>query len=258
MSSRELKNKPLVEAILEVRWSLQQKAPGFATDPHYRLLLGRLFDRLNKEYPVHEQLETANIPDEMAGHTVQHRFRVAEGEWPLVQLGPGVFTVNDTAKYNWPDFRKRALEATQHLFESYPKVESLKVESLLLRYIDAIDLPSDDSDFCSYLRDMLKVSVELPPAFFGDTGVESSPVHFQLHQAFRCSTPPGSLQLRVAIGQKNESPALIWETIMQSSGEDVPKMLKEFELWLEDSHKLVNDWFFKMIDGELHRRFKGE
>ncbi|MBX3449648.1 MAG: TIGR04255 family protein [Planctomycetaceae bacterium] len=258
MSSRELKNKPLVEAILEIRWALQEKAPGFAVDPHYRLLLGRLFDRLHADYPVHEQLDTANIPDEMAGHTVQHRFRVADGEWPLVQLGPGVFTVNDTSRYIWPDFRDRAIKATQHLFDCYPKAASLNVNTLLLRYIDAIELPSTNGDFLTYLQNMLKVSVNLPPTFFENTNVESSPVHFQLHQAFQCAAPAGQLQLRIAIGQKGDRPALIWETIMQSSHAEVPKMLDNFESWLDASHKLVNDWFFKMIEGELHRRFRGE
>ena len=68
MSRKDLKNKPLVEAILEIRWHLVQppvtvQGPAQmmlpAADPHYRLLLGRLFDRLQKEYPVHEQLPTA-------------------------------------------------------------------------------------------------------------------------------------------------------------------------------------------------------
>ena len=79
-----------------------------ALDPHYRLLLGRLFDRFQKDYPVHEQLPTASLPDDMVGQVVQHRFRVAKDDWPLVQVGPGVFTVNDTQHYTWTDFEQRA------------------------------------------------------------------------------------------------------------------------------------------------------
>jgi len=46
MSSRELIDKPLIEAIFELRWELQQNTAGLALDPNYRLLLGRMFDRL--------------------------------------------------------------------------------------------------------------------------------------------------------------------------------------------------------------------
>ena len=99
MSSRELKYKPLVEAIFDLRWELQQKTAGFAADPNYRLLLGRMFDRLEADYPAHEPLPTANLPDEMVGYTVQHRFRAQPGGWPLIQLGPGILSVNETDSY---------------------------------------------------------------------------------------------------------------------------------------------------------------
>ena len=81
MSSKNLKNKPLVEAILEVKWKLQSSVPNLQLDPHYKLLLGRLYDRVSEEYPEHEQLPTATMPDEIAGYMVQHRFRHAANEW---------------------------------------------------------------------------------------------------------------------------------------------------------------------------------
>lgn len=99
MTSRVLNNKPLVECILEMRWALVEQAPGLSQDPHFPLLLGRLYDRLNADYPVHEQLPAAEVPSELVGHTVQHRFRRKAEGWPLVQVGPGILTVNDTDGY---------------------------------------------------------------------------------------------------------------------------------------------------------------
>jgi len=75
MPGKDLKNKPLVEAILEVKWELQRLAPGVEIDAHYKIFLGRLFDRVSSVYPEHEQLPTATIPDEIVGQVVQHRFR---------------------------------------------------------------------------------------------------------------------------------------------------------------------------------------
>lgn len=91
MPSKVLKNKPLVEAILEVKWALTSPTPGVQIDPHYKILLGRLYDKVCEQYPEHEQLPTATVPDEIVGHTVQHRFRYAPNDWPLIQVGPGIF-----------------------------------------------------------------------------------------------------------------------------------------------------------------------
>jgi uncharacterized protein (TIGR04255 family) len=164
---KDLKNKPLVEAILEIKWRLvpavkvsgpaQMAVP--ALDPHYRLLLGRLYDRFQKDYPVHEQLPTANLPDEMVGQVVQHRFRVAKDDWPLVQVGPGVFTVNDTRDYTWTDFQRRAREAVGRLYDAHPAVSELRIQSLVLRYIDAVEYNYDQEDAFAFLRDKLKVTI---------------------------------------------------------------------------------------------------
>lgn len=258
MSSSELKNKPLVEAIFEIRWKLQQKLPGIASDPHYHLLLGRLYDRLQLQYPEHEQLETVNIPDEMSGHIPQHRFRVAQNDWPLVQLGPGICTVNDTAKYKWEDFRTRVVDAKSKLLDAYPKPADLRVENLTLRYIDAVELDYEKKCVFDFLRQDLKTTVLLSPNLFQGTDVEPLPQHFQSQQRYRSKKPLGIIQLRFSTGQRSDKPALIWETTVQAAGTEVPDMANGFEPWLDQAHALANDWFFKMIDGRLYKEFKGE
>ena len=227
-------------------------------DPHYKLLPGRVFDRLQQEYPEHEQLPTASFPDEMLGHVVQHRFRVAANDWPLIQLGPGILTVNDTAKYIWPDFRARALAACRTLFEAYPKSSELRIESLVLRYIDAVDFDYSTEDAFAFLRDKMKVSIALPPDLFGQPDVARTPKHLMWQTMFECRQPSGVVQLRFATGQRHDKPAIIWETTVQSAKNAMPPMPDGFEPWLDAAHKITGDWFFKLIDGELKRRFSGE
>ncbi len=104
MVRHSLKNKPLLEAILEIKWALSPHSEniGNGTDPHYKILLGRMFDKISDTgglYPIHEELPAARIPDEFAGHIVQHRFLVEAGGWPLIQLGPGILTLNETENY---------------------------------------------------------------------------------------------------------------------------------------------------------------
>ncbi|MDP3964631.1 MAG: TIGR04255 family protein [bacterium] len=255
---KELKNKPLVEAILEVRWRLQGDPPGPQTDPHYKLLLGRLFDRMLKDYPEHEQLPTANIPDEMVGFMVQHRFRVAANSWPLIQVGPGVFTVNSTADYKWTDFRPRVLSAIDKLYDAHPKVGDLKITNLILRYIDAVDFDYGANNAFEFLKDKLKLNISLPDNLFEGTGVENKPNSLTWQCSFKCEKPRGIINIRFATGQKGDTPAVVWETMVQSTESDLPEMPKAFEGWLDAAHEIADDWFFKMIKGELERRFSGE
>ena len=66
MPRKPLKNKPLIEAIFEFRWELREPSPEMKVDPHYKILIGRMHDKISDEYPFHEQLPTATMSDEIA------------------------------------------------------------------------------------------------------------------------------------------------------------------------------------------------
>nr|QNO45094.1 hypothetical protein DAFKAPGL_00003 [Methanosarcinales archaeon ANME-2c ERB4]QNO46051.1 hypothetical protein FINKGBGL_00001 [Methanosarcinales archaeon ANME-2c ERB4] len=68
MPRKPLKHKPLIEAIFEFRWELQEQTPEMKVDPHYKILIDRMYDKISDEYPFHEQLPTATMPDEIAGY----------------------------------------------------------------------------------------------------------------------------------------------------------------------------------------------
>lgn len=256
--AKELKNKPLVEAIFEVRWELEGKSPSPQTDPYYKLLLGRLFDRMLRDYPEHEQLPTANMPDEIVGHMVQHRFRVASKSWPLVQVGPGIFTVNSTADYKWPDFRRRVLSAIRKLYDAHPKVDDLKISHLFLRYIDAIDFDYGANNTFEFLKEKLKINISVPDNLFKGTSIRNNPTGFTWRCSYKCEKPNGSIHIRFATGQREQKPALVWETTVESTGVSLPETPKAYKSWIDAAHKITDDWFFKMIEGELERKFSGE
>jgi uncharacterized protein (TIGR04255 family) len=256
MPHKQLKNKPLVEVIFEIRWELVQTSPGYEHDPHYKLLLGRFYDRVSRDYPEHEQLPVAGVPDEIVAHIVQHRFRVGKGSWPLFQIGPGVVTANSTADYTWEDFSRRAVCAVKTLFDAHPKPSELKVIQLILRYVDAVEFDYSSDNVYSFLQDKLKIGLSLPQNLFNGTGVEQRPKVFSWHSAFSCNKPTGVVNIKFATGQKKENtPAIVWETTLQSSASDVPILPDGIEEWLDAAHEVTSDWFFKLIQGELERRF---
>jgi len=277
MGREPLNNKPLVEAILEVRWALQTVqrqgllpvgllptgiagAPVVQVDPHFRLVLGRFYDRVRAEYPKHEPLPSAFLPDPIVGHGVQHRFRHAE-DWPIIQLGPGILTVNDTHKYKWEHFQPRCIQAIKTLFEAHPEPQTLRIESLLLRYIDAVDFDYTTNDLGAFLKENMDVQCGLPDAIFKDSPVRRAPETFKWETSYKCSSPAGRVTLLFAAGAREQKNALIWETVFKTAGQDLPQLPDDFETWVEAAHDVTDDWFFKLIEGgtgALKRRFKGD
>jgi len=257
MTKKILKNKPLVEAIFELRWELQRLESGMMVDPKYKVLVGRIYDRIKDDYPYYEQLPTANIPDEAAAYVVQHRFRKKKNDWPLIQIGPGIITVNDTENYDWEDFKDRIKKIINVLFESYIDTEnSLKISSLILRYIDAIEFDYNKDNILFFLKDNFKIDLSVYDKLFEETGVENSPVGIDMKLSYRASKPKGLITLRFVRGEVRNSESLIWETLFQSFGEDVPKTIDTIIEWCNQGHDLTDNWFFKLIEGDLRRRFE--
>ena len=256
MQTMVLKNKPLVEAIFELRWQLETRGEGFQVDPHFKLLVGRMYDRLEDEYPVHEPLPLASMPDEIAPHIVRHRFRKGEDLWPLVQLGPGVITLNDTEGYVWEEFEERVSRLVDTLFDAYPVGDSPVINLLRLRYIDAIDFDFDKDSVFGFLGDMLKLHVELLPSLFEGTGVSHMPVRLDLRFAFTSTKPRGAMSLRFARGERKGREALMWETTVVVQGTGAPKTKSEIAEWAKQAHELTHNWFFQLIEGKLLERFE--
>lgn len=159
-----LPSKPLVEALLEIKWELRSQAPPSLgpVDPGYPYAVGRLFERVRKDYPFREELPVAQMPEGATPHLARFRFRKAAGGWPVVQIGPGVATVNFTETYTWDAFRAAVLGFVPHLRSVYDDVYPLKPTSVLLRYINAVELDYSKNDALKFLEEKMHVLLRLP------------------------------------------------------------------------------------------------
>lgn len=254
-----LSKKPLNEAILELRWDIPQPAQnpagvlGAPASP-YRLLVSRFFDRLSAEFPTYEALPASAVPDDMVQNVVQHRFRDKSG-WPLVQIGPGLITYNETAKYDWAPFRDGAAKVVEHFYAAYPNPADLKISTVTLRYIDADSFDFTKSSVLEYLK-KLKVDVTVPLDKVSQFGVSPNPEALSLRTGFTITKPKGKLALNTNVGQLEGKPAVVWETVVETAGADLPAMPQDFAKWAEEAHQVANTLFFAMIDGELREKFK--
>lgn len=254
MKKNILTRRPLVESIFELRWNLSEAQSGVKVDPEYKLAVGRLFERIKDRYPVHEPLPTAEMPDEISGYIVQHRFRESNAGWPLVQIGPGVITLNETQNYAWDDFRSRIMHLLDALFDVYLSPD-FRVNLVSLRFIDAIDF-NFDNDVFNFLNDMMGVDISIRSDLFESTSVAMRPLGLDLKCAFPASRPNGTINMRFARGGRGNIDALIWEIAMQSSQESIPNTKSDIFVWTNEAHSLIDDWFHKLIQGELQRRFE--
>lgn len=248
-----LANKPLVEAIFELRWGLDGP-PGMAVDPYYQMLIGQLYSAVKEGYPFWERLPTAEVPEGMAPYTPHHRFRVASDQWPLVQIGPGILTVNDTEGYDWNTFLPRCASVIDTLFAIYPDAKDrLRIFEISLRYIDADNLLG--SSAIDFLKG-LKVSVGVPEALFAAGRIGSESLGMGLSLAYPALQPKGVFQVSFNQGRKNDQDAMIWETQVLSRGTDAPHQPEEIKAWLAAAHDTTHDWFFRQIDGDLLEKYK--
>jgi uncharacterized protein (TIGR04255 family) len=264
MSKRkQLSKKPLVEAIFEVRWQIPNQTGESGFDPHFSLMFGRMYEKLKDTYPEHVRLPTASLPEDFGCYIVRHQLRKSREAWPLIQLGPGIVTLNDTINYNWDDFKQKAVTMTKSLKESYP-ASDFKIINVQLRYIDAIEFNYDRDHICNFLRDKMKTNVVLNPKLFQDTGVSDKPSGFNMIFEFPCSSPNGNIIIRLARGETskealdkgmNHKTALIWETIIQSNNDQGELTLDNITKWLDQAHEITDDWFFKTIEGDLEAQF---
>ncbi len=111
----QLPNAPLVEVIFELHWNLLgtptlQNAPSpFRTDPGYPYLVSGFPKAADKAGYVHQREVNSSTPLGPLAYVVQHRFQKHEDVvLPLWQIGPGIFTCNDSSTYEWASFRTEA------------------------------------------------------------------------------------------------------------------------------------------------------
>lgn len=247
-----LPNKPLVEALFEFKWG-----PDTPEILGYPIVVGALYEQLKDLYPEIEDLPLNRVPPELTLQMVRHRFRKAKRGWPLVQIGPGILTVNDTEGYTtWDEFYKSINHVIERLYEAHPKNAEVKPQSFLLRYINAVDFDFGRDDVLNFLERKFKTKVVMDKSLFAVGSSTEKPSELILRLSFPLGTPKGLATVQFSSGVKSEKPALVWELIVNSSPPQVSQMPKGASAWLREAHDVIDHWFFKLTEGELLDSFK--
>lgn len=243
----KLPNAPLQEVIFELRWKLDFD-PGSQThtDKDFQFAFAN-FSSLSKSKLKHAvNLKSSAIPDNSFVNRPVYQFWLAENQYPAFQLGPGVFTVNETEKnYEWKYFSDLITEGVNWLKQAYSsKLEFSFVE---LRYIDAIQVDDEKQhNLLKFISDNLNIEVR-------NQVIDAKLNDFQLHQRFKVDSE-NYLTLLLANGIKNtnQSTAVILQTSYNKATNITPENLAS---WIDLAHDACSSLFKKMISKNLYEQF---
>ena len=275
-----LAHNPLVEAWLEVHWLAKPRSSdrGVAAhgrsaetevDPFFQLAVGAIYGQIKQEYAHVEQLPANDAPPGQLPHVVRLRFRPAANEWPVMQFGPGIATINFTQQYSWTTFRQDSLRLREVLLTAYGDAV-LEPIACSLRYRNAVHFNYAEQDIFEFLRQQLNLSLVLSPYIPGTVGVPSWPNDINLNLRFSLTRPTGVGVMRVqtgidlseanSAGGSGGKPIILLDYEVQSRGSEAPMLENEqaFQLWLEAAHSVIHDWFFASIEGPLRAAYEKE
>jgi len=255
--SHDLLNKPLIEAMFELRWRFDAE-PARSTTA-FRVLFGKYYEKIHDIYPEVEDLPTSNVPEAMTPYIVRHRFRAASNQWPVIQVGPGIMTVNETAGYRWNVFRERIEGALQALFDSFPRelspFEPLQTE---LRYVNMIQYDIANGRLTDFLATHLHTRVILDEKLFDGPHQAEKETALDLSIGSRLTKPRGIGLLSFATGESDKKTGILWQIIVRSHPSHTPKTYEEITQWTRDAHDVVDRWFFTLARGSLMDTFDRE
>jgi uncharacterized protein (TIGR04255 family) len=236
---------PLVEAIAELRWALAAPRGGVPHDPGADILLGRLSERLRGELP---RLSHVAGRQGAAPFLAHHQLRPASVPWPVVQVGPGVLTVNEGSGYAWGRFEPLLRRVLDALFAGYPsQLHPLRPTLAALRYLNVFPLGQEPKPLIAFIRERLHTQLSLDPALFEDTGDAEKPEALSFSASFPLRGASGLATFSLGSGRAQGRPALVMQLEAALGGEAVPSEALALASWMKQAHDVLARWFRTLI-----------
>jgi len=249
---------PMIEAIFELHWELQgDKQTGRLRDPSYPMMYGRIYERLKKDFPYIEDLPAVQVHPETSPYVVRHRIRKEKMGYPLIQVGPGIATVNAAQGYSWSDFSSHILNVVEAVYDLFPTPSAaLNFTRCELRYLNGIRMDMNENPL-AFLSDKLHMKIEMDSDLFVMNQMADQPNALNFTLGFPLRKPNGTLALSAHLGQMDAKPAYLFQTQIVSMGEWVPSDPQGFVGWIQEAHEAAVNSFLSLCKGSLMDKFSG-
>jgi len=207
----KLPKAPLVEVVIELRWEITSK-------------------------------------EELAGVQINqpvHRFRAEKGGYPLLQVGPGIITLNTIdAKYYWDTFFEDAKELIRTFFNIHP-IKNAIAPAIL--YIDFFPFDFYKYDVHEFINQKFNIT-------FGQSFFETEKLPADFNMGFAYHIDLGELRINLQKGKNHGTEGILLQT--RINGKPVKPDTEFINNWLKEAHELLSNLFKQLTDGELYESFK--
>jgi uncharacterized protein (TIGR04255 family) len=258
---KKLPKPPLTEVVFEMRWALGEPHP-VPFDPGYPYLVDTFTSYAKKKgFNNIKDLQ----PEYSSSHFgVSRRYYKGEKNFPLLQIGPGIFAANDGVDYEWSTFSAMAIGGAVAVVAEYPSLKDflLNLVHFELRYIDTFDEGLiGTADLITFINEGTEASLSLPQ--LTQAANLDKTFRGRLLLQVDAKTPARSVfSIDIASAKRDETPVVRLETKVISQGEHVPvaRPGKAFEPkvrdWLEQAHVLTSDSFRKLVTQQVYDKFQ--
>lgn len=247
--------------MFEIRWGELTPGRFEYSSKETDLLPGMLTSEANKYgYGDLELLASAKgVPTNVQLPMVaRYRFRRASKTWPCIQLGSGIYTVNQVADgYTWKKFKNDISEALEILINTSPEFmqDQRNDMKLILRYQDVF-FPGQNEAPTEYIKEHFNINLDVPIAFTDSKLLASPTFAKDLHFKFINQTekPMGKIAITLGTAIVNGKPGLLLDTSVESSAAECLSNNSSSETilqWTELAHDLQKHSFKTLVKKEF-------
>lgn len=240
----KLPKAPLIEVIFELRWDINTKNDLL----DFQYLHGDLYSAVKDRFPFRENLVPPEVPFEALRGVPVFRFRKSNGNYPLIQIGPGLITLNTINQdYVWEAFRESVFYLVNVLNNINPKFSQLNLSPSLI-YIDYFSLNESEEKSHQFINNNFNIAVEN-----GFLNQYSEKVLETINYMFNYRIGENVLNLNLADGIVNNIPGLLLNT--KVIGKKSIYIESNMYEWIDVAHTLISDSFKSIVKENLYSSF---
>lgn len=241
-----LPNAPLIEVVFELKWEIKTKE--ILND--FQFLHGDLYAQVKSKYPYRETIIPDGIPIEASQGKPVYRFRKGKSEYPLIQIGPGILTVNVIDDiYIWEEFKLEVLNTLKCFLEIYDKVLSLNIIPSLT-YVDLIHFDKTNQNSIEFINNNLQFKIN--PLFTEIFDEETKLHHFSTALNYQLGEELVSLSIADGGIPKLSNGLVLQNKVFGSKSRHT---LETLDKWLDRGHSITRKLFLKLTEGKLYEQF---
>jgi uncharacterized protein (TIGR04255 family) len=229
---------------------------GVQIDPFYPMLLQKFTAAMAETgFGIVESRVPDDAPIELLAYQATRMFRQAANQWPVFQIGPGVFTANVVPPYGgWSSFVPHIEKGLSKLYSSYPD-EFMLPQRATLRYLNAFKSSHGMSSPPTFIRNCLKLVCPLPDQIVSaaeggkDAILQTGNIRIPL-----AIIPNATGRILWGAGRHNNEEAVTLElrVEMSATGEKSPSYVLS---QLNKAHSTISVWFEALISDQLRSHF---